>query len=310
MKYRKYQHIEKINREEVDGLLNGTVTVQPKIDGTCSVLWLEDGEVKAGSRKRELSEQEDNHGFFKNYHEDENIKRYLKKHPNHYLYGEYLIPHTIRTYDRTAWNKFYIFDVYEKLEDGGGRYLSYDTYKPLLEEFNLTYIPEIARLENPTIEDVAACIKQTHYLMPEGCTPEGVIAKNYAYKNKYGHTIWGKIVSEEFFNKKSRNKRTKATSKTDNANSEFEFRIAEEYITDAIIWKEYEKVKNEFPDIPRGETIGRVLNAVYDSFLHEDLYTVVRRNKKCTINFITLRHESDDRVKTVLRGELLSTTQG
>ena len=34
MEYKSYQHIEKLGREECDGILNGTVTIQPKIDST------------------------------------------------------------------------------------------------------------------------------------------------------------------------------------------------------------------------------------------------------------------------------------
>ena len=137
MEYKSYQHIEKLGREECEGILNGTVTIQPKIDGTNSVVWLgDDGNVHAGSRKRELSLDNDNAGFMAQIIDDENIKSYLHKHSNHYVYGEFLVPHTIRTYDSDAWKKFYIFDVFE-LNDNYGRYLPYDEYVPLLEEFNL-----------------------------------------------------------------------------------------------------------------------------------------------------------------------------
>ena len=300
LEYKSYQHIEKLGREECEGVLNGTVTIQPKIDGTCSVVWLgEDGTVHAGSRKRELSLTADNQGFFAMEKEDEKVLAYLKKHPNHYLFGEYLVPHTIRTYEADAWRKFYIFDVFELNEDTG-RYVSYDEYVPMLEEFGLTYIPEIARLENPTLEDVAACISKTHYLMPEGCTPEGVIAKNYNYKNKWGHVVWGKIVSEEFFNRKQRLRTKNHDAKT----GEFEAKVANDYITEPVIRKEYAKIVNEFPNAKRGELIGRVLNSVYDSFITEDLVTVVRKNKNCTINFSHMKKESDNRVKEVLREEL------
>ena len=301
MEYKSYQHIEKLGREECDGILNGTVTIQPKIDGTNSVVWLgDDGNVRAGSRKRELSLDNDNAGFMNQIIDDENIKSYLHKHPNHYVYGEYLVPHTIRTYDSDAWKKFYIFDVFE-LNDNYGRYLSYDEYVPLLEEFNLTYIPEIVRLENPSIEEVADCIKKTHYLMPEGATPEGVIAKNYDYKNKWGHVVWGKIVAEEFYDRKTMLR----TKNHENKNEEkFEKKIANEYITEVLIRKEYAKVLNEYPNAKRNEIIGRTLTSVYESFIDEDLLTVVRKNRKCTISFLKMKTESDNRVKEVLGDEL------
>ena len=301
MEYKSYQHIEKLGREECDGILNGTVTIQPKIDGTNSVVWLgDDGNVHAGSRKRELSLDNDNAGFMNQIIDDENIKSYLHKHPNHYVYGEFLVPHTIRTYDSDAWKKFYIFDVFE-LNSDYGRYLSYDEYVPLLEEFNLTYIPEIVRLENPSIEEVADCIKKTHYLMPEGATPEGVIAKNYGYKNKWGHVVWGKIVAEEFYDRKTMLR----TKNHENKNEEkFEKKIANEYITEVLIRKEYAKVLNEYPSAKRNEIIGRTLTSVYESFIDEDLLTVVRKNRKCTISFLKMKTESDNRVKEVLRDEL------
>ena len=301
MEYKSYQHIEKLGREECDGILNGTVTIQPKIDGTNSVVWLgDDGNVRAGSRKRELSLDNDNAGFMNQIIDDENIKSYLHKHPNHYVYGEYLVPHTIRTYDCDAWKKFYIFDVFE-LNDNYGRYLSYDEYVPLLEEFNLTYIPEIVRLENPSIEEVADCIKKTHYLMPEGATPEGVIAKNYGYKNKWGHVVWGKIVAEEFYDRKTMLR----TKNHENKNEEkFEKKIANEYITEVLIRKEYAKVLNEYPSAKRNEIIGRTLTSVYESFIEEDLLTVVRKNRKCTISFLKMKTESDNRVKEILGDEL------
>ncbi len=301
MEYKSYQHIEKLGREECEGILNGTVTIQPKIDGTNSVVWLgDDGNLHAGSRKRELTLDNDNAGFMAMIIKDEKIREYLTKHPNHYVFGEYLVPHTIRTYDSDAWKKFYIFDVFE-LDDNYGRYLSYDEYVPLLEEYGLTYIPEIARLENPSIDEVAACINKIHYLMPEGKTPEGVIAKNYNYKNKCGHVVWGKIVSEEFFNRKT----ILRAKNHDNKNEEkFEKKFANEYITEMLIRKEYAKVLNDYPNAKRNELIGRTLSNVYESFIEEDLLTVVRKNRKCTINFIRMKIESDNRVKEVLIDEL------
>ena len=300
MEYKQYQHIEKLGREECEGILNGTVSIQTKIDGTNAVVFLgNDDKVHAGSRRKELTEEQDNHGFYKMIERDENIRAYLLKHPTHYLYGEYLVPHTIKTYDSDAWNKFYIFDVFT-LDGDYGRYLPYDEYVPMLEEFNLAYIPEIARLENPTIEQVAECINKSHYLMPEGCTPEGVIAKNYNYKNKWGHVVWGKIVSEEFFNRKQRLR----TKNHEVKSSAFEEQIANQYITDSVIYKEYAKIKNDYPNATRQEMIGRVLGAVYESFLEEDLLTVVRKNKNCTISFVAMRAESNKRVKEALKEEL------
>ena len=64
--YVPYQHVELLGRTEVEGILDGVVSVQTKIDGSNGVLWLQDGKLHAGSRKRELRLDDDNHKFFAN----------------------------------------------------------------------------------------------------------------------------------------------------------------------------------------------------------------------------------------------------
>ena len=112
MEFKKYQHIERFGTDEVDGIEFGECLIFPKIDGTNSSVWLDaDGNLKAGSRKRELSLKQDNAGFYTYILEHENVKKYLMKHPTHRLYGEFLVPHSLKTYRDDAWRKFYIFDI-------------------------------------------------------------------------------------------------------------------------------------------------------------------------------------------------------
>ena len=92
MQYRKYTHIERLGRDEVYGILNGTVYISPKIDGTNSVLYLDDqGNLAAGSRKRVLTLIDDNAGFAAHAQHEDGVKAYLARHPHYYVYGEWLI---------------------------------------------------------------------------------------------------------------------------------------------------------------------------------------------------------------------------
>lgn len=322
MQYKKYQHIEKLGREEVEGLLNGTVYCFPKIDGTNSCLFLDDeGKLCAGSRNRQLTLEKDNAGFYAYALQHPEYKAYLEAHPTHILYGEWLVKHTIKTYKEDAWRKFYVFDVFEvnpwedspfveiDEEDGitltpaalnPSRYIPYDEYGSELEKYGIEYIPVMAILKTPTVYEIAKLAKENHYLMPNDThIGEGIVCKNYKYANKYGRVTWGKLVAEEFFEKKQKLKSDKPEVKSD-----FEEKIALEYITDAVVKKEYAKVKREFPEVKKNELIGRVLNAVYDSFITEDLVTVVHKSKTCTINFRYMKKQSDNRVKEVLKDEL------
>ena len=303
MRYKKYQHIEKLDRDEVEGILdNDNVYVFPKIDGTNGCLYLDDGgNLCAGSRNRELTLDDDNHKFYATALKHQEYKDYLEKFPNRILYGEWLVKHTIRTYAEDAWKKFYVFDVFEvNSEEENSRYLPYEEYIGDLEKFDIDYIPYLKILNHPNNEDIIALLNENHYLIPdEESIGEGLVIKAYDYRNKYGRATWAKVVAEEFFDTKE-----KLCSKNHRIKGDFEAKTAEEYITDAVIKKEYAKLLNDHPDAKKPELIGRILNAVYDNFLVEDLVSVVRKGKGCTINFKTLRRYSDNRVKEVLEGEL------
>ena len=64
MGYSSYLHVEKLGSPEVEGILDGHVSVTPQLDGTNAVVWLGgDGYLHAGSRKRAISPDNDNAGF-------------------------------------------------------------------------------------------------------------------------------------------------------------------------------------------------------------------------------------------------------
>ena len=81
MQYKSYQHIEKLGNKEVEGILKGKCSIQPKIDGTNGVVWLgDDGIIHAGSRRRDLTLDNDNAGFYNTVIKDDNIRKYLLDH--------------------------------------------------------------------------------------------------------------------------------------------------------------------------------------------------------------------------------------
>lgn len=147
MKFEKYQHIERFGTDEVDGIECGECYVFPKIDGTNSSLWVDDGEIKAGSRNRELSLDKDNAGFLEAIKDDGRVKAFFAEYPTLRLFGEWLVPHTLKTYRSDAWRRFYVFDVMD-----GEKYLHYNQYKPMLEKHGLEFIPPICIVNNGTDE--------------------------------------------------------------------------------------------------------------------------------------------------------------
>ena len=91
VEFRKYQHVEKFGTTEVEGIELGEVVIFPKLDGTNGSVWLgDDGKIRAGSRKRELSIDDDNAGFYAYISQHKGIRSLLKEHPHWRLYGEWL----------------------------------------------------------------------------------------------------------------------------------------------------------------------------------------------------------------------------
>ena len=87
MEFHKYQHIMKLGTDEVDGILNGTVFLFYKIDGTNSQVFLkDDGTLGFGSRNREITPEDDNAGFALSMTQNEELYNgllaILKAHPN------------------------------------------------------------------------------------------------------------------------------------------------------------------------------------------------------------------------------------
>ena len=89
--FRKYQHVERLGSEEVEGIELGTCYIMPKIDGTNASIWMkDDGTLGFGSRNRELSLDNDNALFMYSMLNDERIHKYFEAHPGTRLYGEWL----------------------------------------------------------------------------------------------------------------------------------------------------------------------------------------------------------------------------
>jgi len=286
MEFRKYQHVERFGSEETEGINNGLCYVFPKIDGTNAQLWM-DGGLCAGSRKRELSEDSDNAGFYVWAQKQENILSFFQSYPHLRLYGEWLVPHTLRTYNDDAWRKFYVFDVMN-----GDDYLSYDEYKPILEKFNIEYIPLLAKIENPTHEELVELLDKNTYLIEEGKgVGEGIVIKNYAYKNKFGRTTWAKIVKSDFRNIKKPNLK--------HGNDRIiEKEIVEKYINETLVQKEYAKITNETGW--SSKMIPRLLNTVYYCLIKEESWDFVKEYKNPVIDFKKLNFYSNERVKEII----------
>ena len=146
---------------------------------------------------------------------------------------------------------------------------------------DVDYIPCIAILRNGNQEAFLKCLDGNNFLIEDGKGDgEGIVIKNYDYKNKYGRTTWAKIVTSEFKEKHQKEMGPCVKAVTlDSAD-----RVVDEYCTTALIEKVYAKIVTEC-DGWSSRFIPRLLNTVYYELVCEECWNFVKKFKNPTINF-------------------------
>lgn len=288
----KYQHVERFGCQATEGIENGICYIFPKIDGTNGQLWWDDNYVCGGSRNRTLDIHNDNAGFLNAILEDKRYNELFIDHPDLRLYGEWLVPHSLKTYRDDAWRHFYVFDV---ADDNG--LMHFDVYESILKKYNIDYIPPIAIIKNPTPDNLLQLLEKSGmFLVKDGeGKGEGIVVKNYDYVNKYGVQTWAKMVTNEFKEKHH----MEMGAPLINGTLLVEERIVTDFCTEAFILKEQAKIITE-----RGEWTSRMipelLGRVWYNFVNEETYNFTKALKNPTVHFGTLHGMVIRKVKATI----------
>ena len=291
MSFIKYQHLERLHTDETDGIEVGTTYVFPKIDGTNGSIWYDPlySDIAAGSRNRHLSIEADNAGFLAAMRNSEQHNQLVHKYPQLIFYGEWLVPHSLKTYREDAWRKFYIFDVYDRANN---KYLPYEDYRTILELYKVDYIAPIAIVKNGNYEVYQECLSRNHFLIDDGKgVGEGIVIKNYAYQNKYGRQTWAKLITNAF--KEEHHKEMGAPLV---GGEIIEDKIVSKYVTQHLVDKTYAKIVNEM-DGWSSKYIPRLLHTVYYDLVTEETWNILKEFKQPKIDFRTLNNLCIQKVK-------------
>lgn len=292
--FKKYQKVARYGTTDVEGIEIGQCVIFPKIDGTNGSVWLENGEIKAGSRNRELSLEKDNAGFYAHILENEAIQSYLRKHPTHRLYGEWLVPHSLKTYRDDTWRKFYVFDVCEDVDDDV-KYIPYNEYQGLLEEYGINYIPPLATVNNGSYEQFIPYLDKNDFLIRDGKgNGEGIVIKNYDFRNKFGRQVWAKIITSEF---KEKHKKVMGDPDISNENI-IEEKIVNDFCTEAFVEKEFAKFALE-NDGFQSTNIPELLGKIWYEFINEESWNIIKKYKNPKINYKILNGLVIKKIKEV-----------
>ena len=329
----KYQHIERLGTDEVDNILDGTVHIFPKIDGTNGSIWLDDDGLQAGSRNRHLTLDADNSGFLAWLcSEDQNAtacSQAVQHNPEMRLYGEWLVPHTLKAYRENAWRQFYVFDVgklepcaacvagqytdtetLEKVDcfrcHGAGYAIAlqpYDWYAPILEEHGVTFIPPLKTITNARADDIHLLLDKNFYLMPDGTESvpgEGVVVKNYGYRNKYGRQTWAKVVRQEF-----KKKAAVAMGAPEMTRSDAVEQRMVDTLSKALVDKVIANIQADEGTGWKSQYIPRLLGTVWHDFINEELWGLLKAEKQPTVDFKFMQRMIVLRIKE-LRPEIFA----
>jgi hypothetical protein len=289
--FKPYLHVERLGKTEVDNILCGTVRLTAKLDGTNASVWAdEDGRMRYGSRKREISIEDDNAGFAAWMKSDAEeaalLIRFCQANPNMIVYGEWGVSKVgaIKKYTKEAVNKLWIFDIYSREEE---RYLTWDEFNATLIMYDLIdyRVKLLATLTNPTLDDVIKIANENTFLL-EGTDMlgEGVVIRRDNYINCYGRYAVAKYVREDFRPDTPKVKRIIQAGE-----------VEQDFINRYLTQSELEKAKaktalacgEEY--VPgNGKFIGMFLNLLWKDTLEENIVDFCKRAKNPRIDFAAL----------------------
>lgn len=297
--FRRYGHLERFGHPEVRDIEHGKVHVFPKLDGTNASVWLDlTGAVQCGSRNRVLSVASDNQGFCAWVHSDDpkavDLRAILGGRPNLVIYGEWLVPHTIKSYREDAWRRFWVFDVWSRESQ---RYVPYEDYVTWLEGQDI--VPPLCTITDPSTEQLVAQCETNTFLVANGAgVGEGVVLKRYDWQNDYGRQTWAKIVRNEF--KEANQLAFGVTEKS--GEFQVEVAIAEQFCTATLVGKTRAKVvadvanhfgvdltqpnaQRDVEYIHRRNVIPQLLGRVWHDFIQEEIWSALKEHGNPTIDF-------------------------
>ena len=285
----KYVHLERFGTDEVDGINIGECHIFPKIDGTNASFWSEgDGIFRCGSRNRELSIDDDNAGFMNWAVEQPKLRQLAEDFPGYRFFGEWLVPHSLKTYRDDAWRKLYIFDVL--MPDG--EFMHYDEYSELLKARGIEFIPCTLKSNNPTYEILLKATENNRFLLLDGAgVGEGVVVKQYGWKSRFGRTTWAKLITNTFKDKHIQ-EMGGAVVNTKLVEEE----IANEFINDHMVEKIIAKIRTDQGSFT-ARSIPQLLGMAFHDLVTEELWQAVKQHKNPKIDFKTLNHCAIRRVK-------------
>ncbi|MFA6641794.1 MAG: RNA ligase family protein [Methanomethylophilus sp.] len=292
MKFAKYMKVEKLDATEVQGLTDGKCYIFPKLDGVQVSCWLnDDDQFRAGDKDGQTC------GPFDAYaQEKKDIGYFLEDYPYLRLYGEYI--GKSGAYAQSAWNKWYVFEVcserksiaYSTKDENGisvaimddGHYcLPYDVYAPLLKKYNIECVPPLKIADKPIAAEIQEFADKENKWNTAGECGEGVIVKNYDFKNTAeGTAVWGKALRTGY----------QKSAAAEEGTAPIEITMATEIVTPKFVQDVIASLTNPNPGI--------IINTVWKKIETEALPAAKAKHGNPGIDMKMFRKDCENRIRT------------
>lgn len=310
--YHKYMHVEYPDSSDVEDFITaeGPIYIQPKIDGCNASVWWEDGDLRFGGRNRIFPKDiihlvltddmpqtyKQDQQMARNINKDDSLRTFAEMYEGYQIFGEYLVRMKIKDYNPEAYFKFYVYDVYSYKE---GRYLPPNEWRNDAIMCGCNIIPDICIMDGfegniktcDLSSELASKLDENKYLFPEGYEGhgEGIVLKNYNYRNQYGRQVFIKVVSPEY-----KCLKIKKTLK----NGEFEIKLVEEFYPDEITTKIVAEMMGDAGLWDR-RRIPEMLGRCYRNFIEDRLWTILKKHKNPKIDFKILQEAVFNHIKRI-----------
>jgi len=274
--FKKYPKIIRLGHEDTDGILSGECHIQEKIDGANTSIWMEDGEIKMGTRNNQITEGFN--GFCDYVKSHEGVNKLLSEHPEYRLYGEWLVRHTI-SYNETAYKKWYMYDIWidgeDELDEEGevkcnkSERMDIGAVHTMADMYEINTPKNFGLFTNPTENQIKLLVGKSTI----GDKGEGVVIKNMDFINEWGHRTYAKIVTENFKEENA------VTFGGNNKHSDVynEMWVVNKFMTLPRVKKVMDKLQPEVEKRLDMEHTGRIINTAYHDLITEEIWTIQKK---------------------------------
>ena len=324
MEFRPYMHVGRlIDDPETAGMLENSLIfiVQPKIDGCNGVIWWDSERqtMRMGNRNKEITMYDINedtphnivsfHSYVCNHKDLWKLAQEI--FPDCYIYGEWLVKNHIDYYAPSAWNKFYIFDIWDPEQNA---YIDFDNAKEKMkmkapdlkvdwiERETVMFIDDGVPSEAALKYEFSKILNEYNkkgYLMNPGeqKAGEGIVIKCYDWRNSRGEQKWAKLRTGEYMKKVY-------TPKVLKEKESIEDEIARKYLSQWDIDKVVAKIRHSegFTEWDR-KYISKLLTMLWYDFLEDYVPVLTSTYKHRPIIFDKLQKAVTARAK-YLRSDL------